>query len=451
MAAGESAGRMSLAARLSPWLQAATRTEFRRNTLWVTSLSAFERLMAMAQTVVISRALGITEYGVYGLLFGTIGFVASVVGFQMGLTATVFVSRYRETEKAKAAGVIATVSKFALISATVLVATSLPFSTRISEFLVGSGDYRMAVIVGIVFIAVTIVSGVQDGVAQGLGQFRDLAQLKIGASVAVLVVIQPAARAFGLDGVLIAILSGLVLKWVILQRMIRRSRRDSRIPDAAAAVSLRTLIGDFALPSMVVSLLVGFATWVGLFVLSKQDGGFDHVAIVSTGLQWRGPILLLAASIGSVAVPVFSRLSASGDASGLRQLRRRLTLVNMSVALVVALAIVASSGLILALYGESFARGRLAFCVIALSTVPTVVVNVYMQELVGGARMWRQLWVHGPYLVSLCVAFVWLVPKYYSTGYAVALLIGAVVFLAHALAADSMSSRRQTADSEAKW
>ena len=451
MAAGESAGRMAWAARLSPWLQAATRTEFRRNTLWVTLLSAFERLIAMAQTVVISRALGMTEYGVYGLLFGTIGFVASVVGFQMGLTATVFVSRYREAEKAKAAGVISTVSRFALISATVLVATSLPFSARLSEFLVGFGDYQLAVIVGIVFVAVTIVSGVQDGVAQGLERFRDLAKLKIGASLVVLVAIQPAAQAFGLDGVLIAILAGLVLKWVILERMIRRSRREAEIPDAAAAVSLRTLIGDFALPSMVVSLLVGFATWLGLFVLSKQDGGFNHVAIVSTGLQWRGPILLLAASIGSVAVPVFGRLSASGDASGLRQLRRRLILANMGVSLVAALAIVASSGLILALYGGNFAQGRLAFCVIALSTVPTVIVNVYMQELVGAARMWRQLWVHCPYLVALCVAFVWLVPRYHSMGYAAALLIGAVVFLAQALVADAMFSRRQTADSEARW
>ena len=70
-------------------------SDFGRNAIWFTGLSAFERVFAVTQTVLIARALGITEYGVYGLLFGTIGFVASVVGLQMGLTATVFVARYR--------------------------------------------------------------------------------------------------------------------------------------------------------------------------------------------------------------------------------------------------------------------------------------------------------------------------------------------------------------------
>jgi hypothetical protein len=44
----------------------------------------------------------VTDYGVYGLLVGTVGLAASVAGLQMGLTATVFIARYRTHDKAKA-------------------------------------------------------------------------------------------------------------------------------------------------------------------------------------------------------------------------------------------------------------------------------------------------------------------------------------------------------------
>ena len=46
-----------------------------------------------------ARVLGITDYGVYGLLFGTIGLASSTAGMQMGLTSTVFVARFRATDK----------------------------------------------------------------------------------------------------------------------------------------------------------------------------------------------------------------------------------------------------------------------------------------------------------------------------------------------------------------
>ena len=95
-----------------------SRSEFGRNAFWFTALSAFDRVIAVVQTVVISRTLGITEYGVYGLLFGTIGLVASIVGMQMGLTATVFVAKFRVSDKAKAAAVISIVGRFGLIVAT---------------------------------------------------------------------------------------------------------------------------------------------------------------------------------------------------------------------------------------------------------------------------------------------------------------------------------------------
>jgi O-antigen/teichoic acid export membrane protein len=428
--------------KLRSLVAAARSSEFGRNAIWFTGLSAFERIIAVTQTILISRALGITEYGVYGLLFGTIGFIASVAGLQMGLTATVFVAKYRDAEKAKAAAIIAIATRFGLIIAIVVLLVALPFGERLSELLLGSVRYQVPILLGIVFVGSTVMSGVQDGVAQGFEIFGTLAKLKIVTSALTLTLIFPAAKYLGLIGVLCAILSGLFLKYLILEILVRKSRSKHQIPRKGTGVSFIRLVSGFAFPSMAVSLTVGFITWMGMLLLSRQVAGFDGVAIVNTGLQWRGPVLMLAASLGSVAVPAFSRLEGGDDLAGSRKLRQTLILINLIISAALSVAVIVGSGYIMKLYGSEFAQGRLAFCLVVMSTVPTVVANVYMQQLVGAARMWRQVWLQGPYVIVLAASFLILVPRYQAAGYSVSLLIASLIFLSNVLLMDYLERRR---------
>jgi O-antigen/teichoic acid export membrane protein len=431
--------------RFRQWITVASKSQFSQNVFWFTALSGFERALALVQTALISNALGITEYGVYGLLFGTIGLVASNAGFQMGLTATVFVSKYRETEKAKAAGVIAVVSRYAWIAALVILALALPFTGAITEALVGASRYQMAVVLGIIFVGVTIISGIQDGVAQGFEMFVEMARLKIVVALLVLGSVYLFARKFGLTGVLFAILSGAVLKCLLLERAISQRRAAMNIPKRGEEVSISALVADFALPSLVVSVLLGFVQWFGMLFMSKPAGGFDEVAIITLATNWRGPVLLLTSALGGVAVPAFGRLAGTGNSRGSRRLRRILSLVNLSISSATSLVIVALSGLIISIYLPGFEAGRTAFCLMVLATIPSVVANVYLQELVGAARMWRQVWLHGPYVIALSVSFFLLVPRYQAMGYAASVLIGSAVLLVHVVAADAFAARSEPA------
>lgn len=414
------------------------RSDFVRNALWFTTLTAFDRVIAVVQTVLIARALGITEYGIYGLLFGTIGFVASVVGLQMGLTATVFVSKYRDSEKAKAAAVILIVDRFGWLVAAAVLLSAIPFNARISELLLGSGNYQVATLLGIIFVGATILSGVQDGIAQGFEIFVVLAKLKIATSVLVMASIYPMARNFGLDGVLCSILGGLILKLSILQMAVRRCRAEAAIPNVGAGVSFHSLVGNFAFPSMAVSLLLGFVTWLGLFMLSRQPAGFDGVAIVNTGLQWRSPLLLFASTIGTVAIPFFSRLAANGDEIKSSKLRNNLAFVSVAISVVAFFTIASVSNQLLSLYGPEFSEYRLSFLLILASSVPTILAQAYFQQWVGAARMWRVLILHCPYFLVTLACFVVLVPKYQSLGYAVSCMMGALALVACAIIGNSL-------------
>lgn len=408
------------------------RSRFARDAALLTGVTAIERLAALAQTVLIARALGIVEYGVYGLLFTSIGLVSSVAGLQMGLTATVLVARFRDNEKAKAAAVISHVIRFALLVAVGFCVLSLPFAAELSRWLLRSPDYVVAIMLGCLFIGASLLSGVQDGIAQGFEDFRAVAFARFVSAAVTLVAIYPAALLAGLDGVILAILGGLLLKAVILERVIRRHRLAHSLPARGAGVAFSSMVLDFSLPSMLASLVLGGAIWWGSFLLSRQPAGFESVALVNTGLQWRGPVLLLAASLGSVAVPIFSRLADGTDRQGAQDFKRRMLWLNGAAALAISALIILLSGPLLGLYGTEFRAGQTIFAILVATTVPMVVANVHMQELVGAGLLWRQLALHVPMVLVLAIGFALLIPHFAGLGYAIAVAAASLVFVASA-------------------
>lgn len=405
-------------------------SRFARDSFLLTGVTAVERVAALVQTILIARALGIVEYGIYGLLFTSIGFVASVAGLQMGLTATVLVARYREVEKAKAAAVIGNVTRFAFLVAMAFWIVSLPFASELSDWLLRSADYSTAILLGCVFIGASLLSGVQDGIAQGFEDFRNVAISRFVAAAVTLAAMYPAALIAGLNGVIVAILAGVLLKAVILQRVIHRHRLALSIPRRGSGVPFGSMVLGFSLPSMLASMILGGVIWWGSYLLSRLPAGFESVALVNTGLQWRGPVLMLAASLGSVAVPIFSRLAGHDGGLSSQRFKHRMLWLNGVAAVLVSILIIALSDLLLGLYGSEFRGGSMIFAILVATTVPMVLANVYMQELVGAGLMWRQLMLHVPMVLVMGVGFVLLIPRMAGLGYAIATAVASVVFLA---------------------
>lgn len=415
---------------------------FAKNALYLTGITGVERVAALVQTVLIARALGITEYGIYGLLFSTVGFVASVMGLQMGLTATVFVARYRTHEKAKAGAVIRYVTRFVLIMSAVFLIATLPFAAPLSHWLLKSTGYTFALVVGCLFVVASLLGGVQDGVAEGFEDFRAVAIARLIGTVVALAAIYPAAILHGLDGVLVVLLASVVVKYIVLEFAIMKHQRQEQIPRRGKHdVSFLKLVKDFSLPSMLASLLFGAVMWLGTYLLSRQASGFAAVAIVSIGLQWRGPVLLVTNALGRVAVPVFSRHEGADDAAVSNRFKRRLMRLNAIAVLAVVIVLVAASKLILSLYGKDFHDGAWVFAILMVATIPKVLADVHMQDLVGHGRMWRQFWLYLPMMIAALAGFLVLLPALGGLGYAWTMLASASVFLAVATVADIRQRR----------
>jgi O-antigen/teichoic acid export membrane protein len=427
-----------------PWRAAIARwkgSRFARDAALLTLVSAAERAAALAQTVIVARVLGIVDYGVYGLLFSSIGFVASVTGLQMGLTATVLVSRYRVGSPERVAAVMGHATRFAWLVGAGLLLVSLPFSAALSTWLLQSPDRAGAVALGCAYVALSLVSGVQDGIVQGFEDFATVARVRLATGLLSLAAIYPAARLGGLSGVLVALLAGLALRYAWLGWAIAGHRRSAGIPRRGSGVRFRDMVLGFSLPSMLATLLLGGALWFGSLLLSRQHQGFESIAVVNTGLQWRGPILMLAASLGSVAIPAFSRHAGRADDASSTALRTALLRANGVIAIVAAATLALVARPLLALYGPGFAGGAGLFAIIVASTVPAVVANVYMQELVGQGRLWRQLWLHLPMSAALVAGFAWSIPRAQGAGYAWTVALSSLLFLACAALASRFARR----------
>lgn len=399
-----------------------------KNMSWLTLVSGFERIVAVLQTVLIARALGITEYGIYGLIFGTIGLTASVAGLQMGLTATVFVARYRDTEKSKATYVISFVNNFGLGVAALFLLCTIPFANTLTIWLIGPSGSYLAIVAGCLLVAFSIISGVQDGVIQGFEDFRSVALARLVTTVVTLIFIYPVGIQFGLVGAMATILAGLFIKYILLTRKLKWHARSFNLPAIGKGLRGRDLMWGFSVPSMLVSLMAGAIGWGGTFMLSREAAGFDALAVVNTGLQWRGPIFLLTSAVSSVAIPALSRHFQADNDKAIREMQQKVLLFNGGFAIITSVGMIALSPFILSLYGTGFSDGVLVFSLVVLSAVPQVLVGVYLQQLVAKGLMWQQLFLHLWLVVPLSIGFIVMIPRLHSKGFAIANLMAWFIF-----------------------
>jgi O-antigen/teichoic acid export membrane protein len=406
-----------------------THSQFGQNIAWVTGLSVCERALQLIQTILIARALGITEYGVYGFLMSTIGLTASSAGMQLGFAATVFLARYKATNKAKARQVIEYVHRFALGISGMFFIASIPFAKNISIWLLTSDDYSLVVILGCIVVVGSVLSGLQDGVARGFEDFKAIALVNFIASILTLASIYPAAIRFGLEGVLIVLLGAIFFKFLLLNYVVRKHQQENFFPRRGSGLEFRKMILGFSVPSVLTGLVVGLTSWVGMYLLARQPDGFNGVAMINVGMQWRGPLMLVAASVGAVAIPIYSRMRSAEGESGAYRMQRKIMLYSGVVCVATVSVLIIFSESILTLYGPAFQSGSVIFSIVISSTVFTVLISAMMQKLVGEGDVWRSFYLHLPYVTLGVIGYATLIPMYQASGFAIVMFSIELIFL----------------------
>jgi len=386
---------------------------------WTILSAGLERVIAVVQTVVIARILGIEDYGRYGLIFGTIGLVASIAGFQLGATATAYIARYRRSEPGVAAGVIALAEGLSLLAALAGLAVMAVAPEQAAILLFKQASYADVMVPAGILIMFTVVAGVQDGILQGFEAFRALAWVRVVVALLTVALILAIGSSGGnLRSVLIAISVGGAVRFVImlvLQKQLWNA--DGLRYSREALWSMRHALLEFSVPAVLGNLLVGIVLWYGTYLLSRAPGGFEDVAIASAAQQWRGPVLFLNASLATVAIPLMSRTADIGGA-GASRIHRLNVWSNFAVAVIACLVIALASRPILAAYGHGFVDRQWAFVLIVASVIGQSHIQVLFQLLTSMRRIWLVLFYQTLFILPFAIGYQLLLPEFGLAGFA---------------------------------
>lgn len=423
-----------------------------KNVAWTTGALAFERGLSLIQALYVARLLGVELFGKYGLLFSTVGIISGLAGLQLGLTASVHISRYRGADQEKAAAVMRlceAVSFGLALLATLLLAAQ---PALVASLLFNSSQDADVMAAGAAIALLSVLGGVQEGILQGFEEFRKLTIVRVTVAVSNLLLLLLIARPHDLFSVVVATIGGAGLRVTMLFLFKEQTLRRHRLRTNMAAMwRVRHVIMNFSVPSLLTSL-TGLSSWYGMLILGKSAEGFKMLGYVTAGTQWRGTVLFVTSVLATVAIPMMSRMLGQGDTAGVNRLHNINLRLNLFTGLVIVALTSLLSPLILQAYGSGFSEGRLPFILIVASTAPAAYANVFLQYLVSSGRMWETLAWQAGQNALLLVLLVIVVPTFGVVGFSLATLLVAAVFavVIHLCLVDQISGAiRKNANSEA--
>lgn len=366
---------------------------------WLFTSSLIERAAALLQTIIIARTIGIEPYGRYGLLFSTIGLMTPLIGLQLPYAIVYFVSRFRAADPARAGAVVLLARRLTVFTSVGALVLAVPFAEPLSQWLFHAGGYGNAVILSAIILLASVQAGLSDALLQAAERFRVLAIARLVTAVFAFAIVAPVAYlTHSLVPVLAALAVAALVRLAAVAIPARRiSSEVAAHSDFRSALRQGAVILQFSLPSGLLSLAQGVAAWIGFNYLARTAPGLRDVAAISTGLQWRSPILVVMASLASALLPMLGRYIGEDNKAQTHRLQYYNMVLNVGVSLIFSLVVILAGPLILHAYGSEFRDKWLVFALFVIALVPAVYCNVHQQYLVATGRMWTQFALFIPF------------------------------------------------------
>jgi O-antigen/teichoic acid export membrane protein len=390
------------------------------------------RIASAASTVLIARILGPERFGEYGMITSTVRTLAVFAGFRLGGTATKYVAEFREKDPARAAGILnLTMTIGALICAVVCVSLLIgaPYLAASS---LNRPEITLALQIGAVLAFFMIYANVQQNALAGFENFREIAKNDAWRGLLTISLTVPCAWFFGLEGAVGGLAAAMACTCLLIWIRLRREKQRAGF---AHSTSLRgnwehvSVIWHYALPGVIIGLMITGAQWLGRVILANQPEGYLQLGLFEAANQWRAFILLMPATITRVALPMLSRAHGMEHKG---EFRSAMALQSMTMALIatpLTILTIGFSGPIAALFGKGFAGTDEVIPLMMLSVFCFALNQSVRQAFDSAGRRWRNVGMYVGYgMVFVGCAYLF-APEFGAIGLAKAFLISEVVLL----------------------
>jgi O-antigen/teichoic acid export membrane protein len=338
--------------------------------LSVSSLSSLVRAIITAK--VLAVALGPSQVGILSQLLNFSAFLFTILplGLTTGVSKMVAESHSDRRRVAHVAGTSSLIALASGLGAAILLA---PFAGRVSEVLTGSDRYGLPVLLILASFPLYNLAGVLGYVLQGFADVARLTWANVAAAILAVIVLVPAALAYGLVGAIAAVLVSSVTQaalFVIAVWLSYRQRGWSLAGIGWDREVARALIGYGT-----VMILAGVAMWGSLLLvrtlLVRTRGEYDNgIYQVAYGLSTQYMTVFMA----WMGAYVFPRIAAERERAAIgpllnSALRANLFLMAPALVLVVALR----DPLIRLFYADSFLAAAPLVAIQALGDLAKVI------------------------------------------------------------------------------
>ncbi len=338
--------------------------------LWSLLGSGGTYAVALLAGVASAQLLGKDGYGDLSMVTSTLQTLSVFAGVGLGTTGTRYVAAWRRDEPARAGRALALVLLSSVLLGLALAAAIVPLAASVASAALEKPGLAASLAAGAPLLLSTALAGTQAGALAGLEAFRALSRLTVLRTALTAIGTVGGILAGGLTGGIVgaglAGLAGCAAGHVVLAA----SCREAGVPLAAkGALAEASILGRFALPTLLAAVVVTPAQWVAQAAAFRQPGGEGELAVLGATGQWRTALLVLPTVLQQVALPL---LSSGGEGKDDRGGWDDVVELSQAAVLVVVYPVCAALLLlvrpILSLYGEAFPAGE-AIAVAAVASV----------------------------------------------------------------------------------
>ncbi len=359
-----------------------------RGAFWTFTGTALGKLLVLLAGIACARLLGQTTFGELGMVRSTVNMFIVFGAAGIGVTATRFVAKYRDSDPQRAASVCLLSNRFALWIGLVSMEIMILCSGWLADDILHTPHLQTPVALGALMLFVSVLNGSLNGILSGLEDFKAIALCTLVGSIGEAALMTLGAWIWQLKGAVLGFTLGVVLLYGVYRLAVNHALRKAgiRMHDATIRRKDWRLLLTFSLPAALSALMVTPVFWIVRAMLVRQ-GGYGELAVFEAADQWKVIIMFIPGAISQIALPILSGMDTHEHFG--RTLRLHVWLIA-GVATVLAVLLAVAAPYVMSLYGDGY-TDHATLVLLAVSVVFACVSNVMEMAVYSIGRMWTCL------------------------------------------------------------
>jgi O-antigen/teichoic acid export membrane protein len=365
-------------------------SRFQANVFWNALAAAISQGSTFAATIIVANILGRATFGQYAIVVSTLvsaGFIAQFTGQAF----TKYVAEYRATEKRRAGSILGFCFIVTAVSALLTMLIVIGFSPWIARYLLKSPSLLPALILGSIYLALSVFNGTLPAIFAGLEAYRAMFRVSVISGICTIVFCTYGGWHYGLFGAIAGLDLSAIIRILLFRLSLKRELAVQQI-----VISYRDwkehlgILYRFILPNSFGNFCLGPSLWLGNAFLVRLSG-YDQMAIYAASYNVYTAAMFLPLAMYTVGQSLINHRQGIGDEAGYRRVFWTNLAANFGVAAAISVFFVLFGPYVLRMFGKEFQQDAHAIKFLLAAAVPEALTYVLTHIPLSREKAWLSL------------------------------------------------------------